>query len=61
LSPLDTIWQARDFEGGLWPQAFGGKSFIYLENRGLVGIGLIFDTIKLCGWQSAKEFPNWVY
>ena len=25
------------------------EGFMYLENTGLVGIGLIFDTIKLCG------------
>jgi hypothetical protein len=57
LSPLDTIWQVRDFEGGLWSEAVGDKSFIHLENTGFVAIGLIFDTIKLCGQQSAKEIP----
>jgi hypothetical protein len=57
LSPLDTIWQVRDFECGLWPEAVGDKSFIHLENTGLAAMVLIFDTIKLCGRQSAKEIP----
>jgi hypothetical protein len=32
-----------------WPEGVGDRSFMYLENTGLAGIGLIFDTIKLCG------------